>query len=183
MTSPPKKRGLDDPYQFGDAIPTPEALEKDTDTAWALFRALAENADAQSTAPGPAPPAVPPGDPAYAPTAPTGLQPAPEAAATQPAQSPDLEALMLEARRNNRVCPRLEDWQALYDMLPGKRQVDGQWEPPLPISPQAWRVTSSMIKRLCLRDHLEWAARHGAAGPVLALLRSLPEDHWLHVEH
>jgi len=68
-------------------------------------------------------------------------------------------------------------------MLPGKRQVDGQWEPPLPIAPQAWRVTSSMIKRLCLRDHLEWAARHGAAVPVLAFLRGLPEDKWLHVDH
>lgn len=184
MTSPSKKRELDEPYQLGDAIPMPEALEKDTDTAWELFHQLAQHHEARfsPTTPGsvPAPLAPAPLDPAYAPTAPTSLEA--QAGAMAPVPPSAMEELMLEARRNNRVCPRPQDWQALYDMLPAKRQVDGQWEPPLPIAPQAWPVTSSMIKRLCLRDHLEWAAHHGAAAPVLAFLRSVPEDNWLHVE-
>ncbi|MBK0392638.1 hypothetical protein [Ramlibacter algicola] len=184
-TPPPKKKtALDDPYQYGDTIPAPEAEERNTDTAWALFTELSEKQERkfQPTTTGSVPADLPTdlGAPAgFETTAPTALG---EAAAGAAAAAGDLEALMQEARRNNRVCPHLAAWQALYDMLPGKQQVNGQWQPPLPIPPQAWRVTSAMVKRLCLRDHLEWAASHGAAQQVLAFLKSLPEEHWLHME-
>ena len=181
----PAKR-LDDPYMYGDAIPAPDALEKDTDTAWALFHELTEKQERKfsQTMPGSVPATLPDPlpEPAKAPpqaTAPASADVAGGAGRLAPL---GVEELMIEARRNNRVCPRLEDWQRLYDMLPGKQQVDGKWTPPPPISPQAWRVTSAMVKRLCLRDHLEWAASHGAVMPMLIFLRGLPEENWLHME-
>lgn len=183
---PPKKQALDDPYVFGDEIPAPDAHERNTDTAWALFTELTETHEQRfsPTVPGSVPAELPrapaPVDAGYAATAPAALQEVPAAPVVMDAQG--LEALVQECRINNRVCPRLDSWQGMYDLLPGKRQVNGQWQPPLPISPQAWRVTSSVVKRLCLRDHLEWAAGHGAATLVLAFLKSLPEDKWLHVE-
>lgn len=184
-TSPSGKR-LDDPYVYGDAIPMPDALEKDTDTAWALFNELAGTQEARfsATTPGsvpaplPEPPAAAPA-PGYETTAPAAMRGPGSGGAEAPL---GIDELMIEARRNNRVCPRLEDWQKLYGLLPGKQEVDGRMQPPPPISPQAWRVTSAMVKRLCLRDHLEWAVSQEAVVPVLMFLRGLPEEHWLHME-
>lgn len=181
---PPSSKRLDDPYVYGDTIPTPDALEKDTASAWALFNELTEKHEGRfaPTAPGsvPAPlrePTAPP--PGYEATAPTAM---PAGAVARKEAPLGIDELMIEARRNNRVCPRLEDWQTLYALLPGKQEVDGRMQPPPPISPQAWRVTSAMVKRLCLRDHLEWAVSHDAVVPVLMFLRKLPEDNWLHME-
>lgn len=182
---PPSSKRLDDPYVYGDTIPSPDALEKNTDTAWALFHELTEKQEARfsPTTPGSVPAPLP--DPTAAPapgyeaTTPATMQPGAAAGREAPL---GIDELMIEARRNNRVCPRLEEWQKLYAMLPGKREVDGRLQPPPPISPQAWRVTSAMVKRLCLRDHLEWAVSHNAVLPVLMFLRKLPEDRWLHME-
>lgn len=182
---PPSGKRLDDPYVYGDAIPTPDAQEKDTASAWALFNELTQKQEGGfvPTTPGSGP----------APLRQSGAAPAPGYEATTPAamqggatggkEAPlGIDELMIEARRNNRVCPKLDDWQKLYALLPGKQEVDGRMQPPPPISPQAWRVTSAMVKRLCLRDHLEWAVSHHAVLPVLMFLRNLPEDNWLHME-
>ena len=181
---PSSKQRIDDPYQQGDAIPTPEAVEKNSDTSWALFNELVDRQERKfsPTVPGSVPATLPDPLPAASPAQATaGTTSVPSDAARS--QAPlGVEELMIEARRNNRVCPRLEDWQRLYDLLPGKVQVDGKWTPPPPISPQAWRVTSAMVKRLCLRDHLEWAASHDAVMQVLIFLRGLPEENWLHME-
>ena len=182
---PPPTRRLDDPYLYGDAIPAADALEKDTASAWALFNELTQKQEGNfaPTTAGTSP--VPLRDPTAAPasgyeaTAPAAMQHGAAAGKEAPL---GIDELMIEARRNNRVCPRLEDWLKLYALLPGKQEVDGRMQPPPPISPQAWRVTSAMVKRLCLRDHLEWAVSHDAVLPVLVFLRNLPEENWLHME-
>ncbi|WP_427911508.1 hypothetical protein ACPWT1_12500 [Ramlibacter sp. MMS24-I3-19] len=182
---PPSGKRLDDPYVYGDTIPTADAQEKDTASAWALFNELTrkqENRFAPTTAgSGHVPlrePAATPA-PGYEATAPAAMQHGAAAGREPPL---GIDELMTEARRNNRVCPRLDDWQKLYALLPGKQEVEGRMQPPPPISPQAWRVTSAMVKRLCLRDHLEWAVSHDAVLPVLMFLRKLPEENWLHME-
>jgi hypothetical protein len=180
-----KGKRLDEGYQPGDAIPAGDALERDTDTAWALFHELTEKQERRfsPTVPGSVPASLPDPLTAPSPAHQATAHATPNGGAGNSAQAPlGVEELMIEARRNNRVCPRLDDWHKLYAMLPGKQQVDGKWVPPQPISPQAWRVTSAMIKRLCLRDHLEWAASHDAVVPVLIFLRGLPEENWLHME-
>lgn len=182
---PPSGKRLDDPYVYGDAIPTPDAQEKDTDTAWQLFHELTEKQDARfspttpGSGPAPLPDATTTPAPGYETTAPATMR---NSAADRREAPLGIDELMIEARRNNRVCPRLEDWLKLYALLPGKQEVEGRMQPPPPISPQAWRVTSAMVKRLCLRDHLEWAVSHDAVMPVLMFLRALPEDHWLHMK-
>ena len=191
MSPPPKQpppkqpsKRLDDPYIFGDTIPLPDATEKNTDTAWALFHELTEKQEQRfsPTTPGSVPAPLPEPTtapaPGYEATAPSVMQAGSAPAANAPL---GIDELMIEARRNNRVCPHLEAWQKLYAMLPDKREVAGKWQPPPPLSPQAWRATSAMVKRLCLRDHLEWAVQHGAVMPVLIFLRSLPEENWLHM--
>jgi hypothetical protein len=93
-----------------------------------------------------------------------------------------LSQVMTEARRNNRACPQPQAWQKLYEMLPGKRQVGRGWEPPPPLTGSAWAATQSLAKRMCLRDHIEWADKHGCLDAVYAYLRQLPEDDWHYME-
>lgn len=182
---PASRQRIDDPYLQGDAIPAPEAVEKNSDTSWALFNELVERHDRKfsQTVPGSVPATLPGHLMTPSPVQSSTTPPATGAPQGGASHAPlGVDELMVEARRNNRVCPRLEDWQKLYEMLPGKQLVDGKMVPPPPISPQSWRVTSAMVKRLCLRDHLEWAASNDAVMPVLIFLRKLPEEHWLHME-
>jgi len=44
-----------------------------------------------------------------------------------------LEEVLIEARRNQRVCPQPRKWKELYDLLPGKRRKANSWEPSLPL--------------------------------------------------
>ncbi len=178
----PRRRALDEPFLFGDRIPTPDTEERDTETAWAAFTELEARHEDRfaETVPASVPGTLSPTERAFAPTAP-GMLPRPARAAPVAAQKgPGLAELLVESRRNDRVCPLPGAWQALYQMLPDKRQQGTVWEPAPPISGPAWKATSATPKRLCLRDHLEWAASHDAARVVLEYLQGLPEEEWLH---
>ncbi len=175
----PAGRPQDELYGHHDPIPAPEAEERSSDTAWALFQELRDTDDRM-----------------FAPTAPMSSRSL-SFATTQPAPAPGaalrtgrgaasgaearIDDLLLEARRNNRVCPQPPAWDALYALLPDRRQGAQGWEPPLPVTGPAWQATGAMSKRLVLRDQLEWAAARGAAAAVLAHLRGLAETDWLHV--
>jgi hypothetical protein len=141
--------------------------------------------DALSKGTGPSFEATAPGDmsaldPAYARTEPSPLTPSGQPASGA-ARALAVEDVLLEARRNNRVCPLPPHWVALYEMLPDKKRTARGWEPAPPITGPAWATTPSMPKRMFLRDHIEWAAAHGALEPVMAFLKSLPEDQWHHM--
>lgn len=172
-----RRRALDEPFLHGDRIPAAEAQERSSDTSWALFNELHERHEARfaDTVPATEPLPLSSAERAFAPTRPTGL-PVP----AKP-KGPGLEDLLAESRRNDRVCPLPGAWQALYQLLPDKRQEGTVWDPAPPITGTAWKATSALPKRLCLRDHLEWAASHGVAQAVLDYLRSLPEEEWLHL--
>ena len=86
------------------------------------------------------------------------------------------------ARKNNRVCPMPGPWQQLYDMLPNKEQVGRDWRPQAPLTGGAWSATPAISKRMCLRDHIEWADSHGILDDVYLFLKALPDDEWLHIE-
>lgn len=182
----PSTPAASDPYAALDPIPRPDAQEKSTETAWALFQELHQTqerrfaetvpmsaAQALQTLPRPLPAWT------AAPVAPAAAMVA-QAPATAPAGL-TLEDLLLEARRNNRICPQQAGWRALYALLPGKRQGAKGWEPPLPSTGPAWASTGAMSKRLALRDHLQWAVDHGGAARILEFMRQLPEAAWLHV--
>ncbi len=162
--TPKKTPALDRLPIFGDSIPAPQAVEQNSDTAWALFNDLSASHDA-----------------GFAPTAPASLHMRLQEAASQPAlrnaKALTLQDVIEESRRNNRVCPLPEQWQLFYEQLPN-RQVK---HPPHAMSGAAWRATSSMSKRICLRDQIEWAASQGALQAAYTFLQALPEHLWHHM--
>lgn len=99
--------------------------------------------------------------------------------ADSPASKGDVLAI---ATRDGRGCPMLRASSRLYDLLTGKRWVGGGWEPALPPSLAAWQDSTAMAKCIRFREHIEWAASHGALDPVHQFLATLPEDQWLHLD-
>ena len=130
-------------------------LEKTTDTSWALFQQL-QNAPERG----------------FEKTEPASLlhMPAPAPVLT-------VEDVLLEARRNNRVCPKPLIWQRLYDWLPNKAQHLSRG----PATRADWDQLPPLQKRSRLREHIEWAAAQGVLAQVHAALKALPEERWLHM--
>ena len=176
----PVKRQPDtiNPYLQGDPIPKTEAVEMDTDTTWAEFSDLqaTENRRFADTAPA-SRHMRDPDDRSYAPTTPAPLQNLNARPATPVLRELTVEEVMVEARKNNRVCPMPEQWMHLYGMLPDKLRS----EPAAPLVDAAWKGTPSIPKRMCLREHIEWAASHGCLLQVFTFMKSLPEDQWHHM--
>lgn len=184
-TKPPA-HSLDLPYLHGDVIPVPEAVEKSGDSAWALFSEITRQHDARfaDTAPATAPVKLAPNDTTgWAQTRPMAgngrVAPAARGNDTMPLFT--LDAAMLVARRNNRVCPRPERWLQLAELLPPRKTMRGMQPPPVPITGPAWSVTPPLTKRLCFREHIEWAERQGVLESVMAFMQALPEEDWLHM--
>ena len=168
-------------YHHGDPIPALEAVEKDTDTSWALFTDLAATENrgfADTTAPTDTM-RYSVEERSYAATVPAALQPATPRAPARNELS--VVEVMVEARRNNRVCPQPARWVALYGMLLDKKQTGAGWEPAPPLVDAAWNATPSIPKRMCFRKHIEWAASHGCLQQVYTFMKSLPENEWHHM--
>lgn len=175
-----------EPYSDWAGIPVPDAREDNSDTAWSLFQKL-DSAPPDTgyapTTPASLPMPLPPGDPRYARTVPGALTRPDRPAAPAPASARlvTLAEAMALVRRNNRICPQPQAWQKLYEMLPGKRQVARGWEPPAPLTGSAWSATPSIAKRMCLRDHIEWAEHKGCLDEVYDYLKGLPDTDWHHL--
>jgi hypothetical protein len=182
--SRPHGRGaLDRPWEPGDSIPAPEAIHRDGDSAWALWTEVSRQHEARfaETAPLSAPMQLTPRERGWARTQPAGTQPRLPAAprAAQPLFT--LEGAMLLARRNNRVCPRPEQWNALSALLPARKTLRGVQAPPAPATGAAWAVTPALSKRLVFREQVEWAERQGVLEAVLDFLQNMREEEWLHM--
>lgn len=168
-------------YLPGDPIPAPHALEKNSDSIWDLWHRThsAHEASFADTAPATAS-STDPADPRFAATEPAGLaraQPTARPASALSARAPTVDDAMTEARRNNRVCPLPDRWQELYEMLPNRKPN----RPTPPLVGPVWKATPSISKRMCLREHLEWAEASGNLVEVLEYMKQLPEDEWLHM--
>jgi hypothetical protein len=103
--------------------------------------------------------------------------PAPQRSPVPPLLSVD--EVMRLARANDRVCPSRPAWRLLYQLLP----VDatrGQ-RAPFPVDRLAWSSTPDLLKRLRLREQLEWAQARGALAPAWNFLRQLQEVQWHHL--
>ena len=191
MATPPDKPlrpAPPDPLYPSDLIPLPDVREESSDSAWATWSALSakQNANFADTAPASIPmPLLPKGDRRYATTVPSALssdRPAAEAARRAPVgKRVMVSEVMVEVRRNNRLCPQPTAWQRLYELLPDKKQGPQGWQPQPPVSGAAWSATPALAKRMCLRDHIEWADSHGCLAEVLSFLKELPEEQWHHM--
>ena len=174
------------PYVRGDPIPDIEAIEKNTDTTWAEFADLAATENRRFADTAPASRSMRDSEDstnaganpnAYAPTTPAPLQLLQARPAAPVARELTVVEVLVEARRNNRVCPKPAKWQQLYEMLPGRQPS----EPSPPLVGAAWDGTPSIPKRMCFREHIEWAAGHGALQQVYTFMKSLPESDWHHM--
>lgn len=145
-------------------IPVPDAREGGEST-WALWHEAALQLDA-----------------AFAPTQPSGAMPlspaAPHSETPSRGQGWTADTVIALARKRNRVCPRPSAWTALYALLEGERYVDLQ---PPPVEPWIWSKLSALQKRMRLREHIEWAERHGRVEEVGNFLDQLPEDDWIYM--
>jgi hypothetical protein len=171
------------PYLQGDPIPKPEAVEKNTDTTWAEWSnlAAAENRRFADTAPASGTTRYSAEERSYAPTTPAPLQNLRARPAAPARRELTVVEVMVEARRNNRVCPKPARWLQFYDMLPDKKPTIAGWEPAPPLVDAAWNDTPSIPKRMCFREHIEWAASHGCLQQVFTFMKSLPEGEWHHM--
>jgi hypothetical protein len=167
------------PYHPGDPIPSADATELNTDTTWALWADLAasENRGFADTVPPTTTMRYSADERGYAKTEPAPLQPRPAAAPMRGRRELTVDEVMVEARKNNRVCPQPARWVELYEMLPDKTRS----QPSPPLVDAAWKATPSIPKRMCLREHVEWAAEHACLDKVFAFMKSLPEDEWHHM--
>lgn len=181
---PPRRKGdLDQPWQAGDSIPAPVAVSSDGDSAWALWNEVRSQQEARfaPTAPMSIPSPLSTHERAWAVTQPGARVPLPPPA-RPPAQAAfTLDAAMLVARKNNRVCPRPQRWEQFSAMLPPRKTLRGQALPPVPATGAAWSVTPPLTKRLCFREQIEWAERAGLLEAVMAFMQTMREDEWLHM--
>ena len=135
-----------------------EVVEKSSETSWAMFQALQGQQQR-----------------GFDKTRPAGLAGAPG----QPAASEQvtIDDVLVEIRRNNRVCPLPAIWQRLYAYLPNT----GAHLPPVPATHAEWAQVPALQKRARLREHVEWANTQGVLRQVYEALRKLPEGKWHHI--
>jgi hypothetical protein len=143
----------------GDPAGGVEVRERNNDTGWALFEALQNQHER-----------------GFDETARAGL---PDDAPTgRPADTElTVDDVLVEVRRNNRVCPVPAAWKKLFDYLPNKTSD----LVPAPRTPQEWMQIPALQKRAILRSHIEWAAAQGVLKNVHKALIALPDDKWHHM--
>ena len=135
-----------------------EVVEKSSDTSWAMFQALQGQSER-----------------GFEKTRPTRLAAAPNSRPA--AEEVTVDDVLVEARRNNRVCPLPAIWQRLYAYLPNT----GPHLAKVPATHAEWQQVPSLQKRARLREHIEWAAAQGVLRQVYEALRKLPEERWHHI--
>lgn len=178
----PNKDDLDRTWHPGDSIPAPDAEHRGAESGWALWNEVAQQHERKFA---PTAPMTNVGmdahDRAWASTVPAGAA-TPGAPVRRDALPLfTLDAAMLVARRNNRVCPRPERWAEFYALLPVRQTPRGVQQAPQPLTGTAWTMTPSLTKRLCFREQIEWAERQGALEAVMAFMQTMPEEDWLHM--
>lgn len=93
-----------------------------------------------------------------------------------------LKKLLKYVQADGRICPLPIYWQTLWEMLPNRKQkASGGWIPPLPLILGAWQEPG-MLKRLRLKEHIEYAAEHGVLDEVDKSLRDLSEEQWFYIK-
>jgi hypothetical protein len=176
------KDDLDRPWTPGDSIPAPEATHKGADSGWALWNEVSQQHEERFAPTAPMGAAsVDAHDQAWASTQPAGIGPATQPARRHAEPLFTLEAVLLVARRNNRVCPRPRRWVELYKLLPVRATPRGVLKAPPPVMGKAWTSTPALSKRLCVREQIEWAERAGVLEAVMAFMQSMPEEDWVHM--
>jgi hypothetical protein len=171
----PSKRSV-----FHNTLPAGEVKELGEATGWAEWNQALEHTDRQfaPTAPMTAPHPPEGGDRRYAKTEPAALST--ERAVTRRLHKITADQVMVEARKNNRVCPKPRRWAALFGQFAQWAPESAEMPSP-PLSGDSWHRTPALAKRMAFRDHIEWAERQGCLAQTLEFLKALAEDDWHHM--
>lgn len=145
--------------KLADLGPLPEVRECNRETTWELFLALQAGGD---SFPQTQPFTSFDSDGVHSRATATGAELA-------------VQDVVNVARRNNRVAPKDTQWARLRKLL---LEATG-FEPP-PCAPTGESVPR-LVKRMLLRDQIEWAADHGYLALTMRFLQALPEENWLHM--
>ncbi|MGI8424346.1 MAG: hypothetical protein ACR2NO_09605 [Chloroflexota bacterium] len=104
-----------------------------------------------------------------------------EAAKKEPANA-SLDDVLREATRDGRVCPKPQQWNRLWELLPDRQRQGSGWQPPLPLILAAWWEVTDAEKRERFHLHIRWAYERGALSVVADFIRGLRSEDW-HREH
>lgn len=147
------------PTVLADLGPLPEVVESNSDSTWKMFLSL-QSTQGQT----------------FLHTEPSGVMPF-WSEESQGDATLTVQDVMVEARRSNRVCPNPPQWQRFHALL---KEATGAEAPP-PLSRAEAAATPPLVKRIRVRDQVEWAAERGQLSLALGFFRSLPEDQWVHI--
>ena len=140
---------------LADLGPLPDVVESNSETLWKMFIEL----DEQHTS-------------SFTKTQPSSI--APLAEESRPLRGGySVQEVMAEARRNNRVCPKEQEWLQLHAILGP--------DAPVPLTGAELKRTAPLLRRIRLRDQVEWAARTDQLLAVMDYLQGLREDQWMHM--
>ena len=87
-----------------------------------------------------------------------------------------VQSVMAVARRHNRVCPVESEWQRLHAILQSAAA-----DAPAPLTGVDLRRAVPLVRRIRVRDQVEWASQRGLLPEVCRFLAALPEELWLHM--
>lgn len=146
------------PSVLADLGPLPEVVETNSETLWKMFVELDEQHSA-----------------GFLKTVPSSIAALSEERPATP-EGTSVQFVMTEARRNNRVCPIASEWQRLHQIL-----ATAGADAPAPLVGSELRRSPPLVRRIRVRDQVEWASQHGLLREVLSFIEALPEDHWLHM--
>jgi hypothetical protein len=88
----------------------------------------------------------------------------------------DVDAVLAELRRDNRVCPQPAQWLEFFGVLVAA--AEGARLPAPPLVGSAWAATPALAKRMCFLEQVEWAAAQGCLQQAWDFLRGLSEGEW-----
>jgi hypothetical protein len=91
-----------------------------------------------------------------------------------------VEDILEYCRANNRICPMPQQWNKLWEILPGSSRITSGLQPPPPLILGSWNDSTADMKMKRLAEHIQWAVSHHAIVPVVAYLYGLAEEDWLH---
>lgn len=94
------------------------------------------------------------------------------------------ESLWEYCTSNNRLCPKYETWQKIFDLLKDTKKLSGHSGDREPADPyiiyQNWENVMPIELQFQFQRYIEWAEDHNQLDEVGKYLRSLKEEDWAH---
>ncbi len=91
-----------------------------------------------------------------------------------------LKKILEFVNENDKICPKPQKWQELWDLLPNKQRIEGRWNPPLPLILAAWWETNDFEKKERLYAHIHYAESENALDLICEYLENLTNDDWIY---